>query len=65
MAARPEPFPSGILLVGMTARVKSSGTRFQYLRLQRLGTLNNVMSSSSPNTPLVLTSGVVEQLQSK
>ena len=60
MAARPDPFPSGILPVGMTARVRSSRTRFQFL-----ATLNNVMSSSSPNTPLVLTSGVVEQLQSK
>ena len=33
MAARPDPFPSGILPVGMTARVKSSRTRFQFLRL--------------------------------
>ena len=65
MAARPDPFPSGILPVGMTARVKSSRTRFQFLRLKELAKLNDVMSSSSPNTPLVLTSGVVEQLQSK
>ena len=29
MAARPDPFPRGIFPVGMTARVKSSRTRFQ------------------------------------
>ena len=33
MATRPDPFPSGILPLGMTARVKSSRTRFQFLRL--------------------------------
>ena len=65
MAARPDPFPSGILPVSMTARVKSSRTRFQFLRLLELAALSNVMSSSSPKTPLVLTSGVLEQLQSK
>ena len=56
MAARRDPFPSGILPVVMTARVNRSRTRFQFIRLEELATLNNVMSSSSPNSPLVLTS---------
>ena len=33
MAARLDPFSSGILPVGMIVRVKSSRTRFQFLRL--------------------------------